>query len=161
MPSSDAQLRRINALTLHADGLARQAANGCWSGLSEPSLHHQTLRLRRTLCLFGAAFRLCSGEPATTSRPPTRPASGLSGADMMDSARDYDSAGVTPELIAYLVSDMAVLAAATMVCDVAGPVAASASPENLAALSTAISELETALAEAGIALERIPATAAA
>jgi hypothetical protein len=158
---SEAQLRRIDALKLHADDLARQAVNGCWAGLSEPSRHHQALRLRRALGLFGAAFRMCSGTPLTIPHPVARPAPGSSAADMMDSAGNYDSAGIAPELIAYLISDEAVLSAATTVCDAAGLVAATTSSENLAVLSAAISELETALAEAGIGSERIPATAAA
>lgn len=158
---SEAQLGAISALALNADDLARRAADGCWFGLSEPSRQHQTLRLRRALGLFSAALGMHDTAPGMASRPVTRPATSPSNLIAMDNPGGFDSAGALPKLIANLVSDAVVFSAVTRVLDVAGPVAVSASPENLAALSAAISALENTLAEAGVASERIPATAAA
>lgn len=158
---SEAQLRGIDVLALQADELARLAVDGCWFGLSEPSRHHHILRLRRALGLFKAALEMNRSAPAPASPPATRPAPSPSEPNVMDSAGDWDSAGVTPELIAYLASDEAVISAAIEALDAAGIEAASTSTENSAVLSAAICGLEAALVEAGVASARIPATAAA
>ncbi|MBS2545391.1 hypothetical protein KGQ19_00765 [Catenulispora sp. NL8] len=158
---SESQLREISALTLYVDDLARRAADGCWLGLSESARHHQTLRLRRALSLFSAALRMYGGAPAATSRLLPKPAAGTLTPAVLDGGGEDSSLVAAPEPIAHLVSDEWVLSAATAVLDAASSVAASTSLENLAALSAAISALETALAEAGVAPERIPATAAA
>ncbi|MEY9935278.1 hypothetical protein ABH926_009953 [Catenulispora sp. GP43] len=158
----EARLREINALTLHADDLVRLAVDGCWFGLSEPSRHHHTLRLRRALGLFSAALGMQGSAPATTSRPDTRSApTPPPNPIVVDNAEGYDTAGASPELIAYLASDEAVISAAIAALDAAALEAASTSTENLAVLSAAVSAFEAALAEAGVASARIPAAAAA
>lgn len=157
----EAQLRGISALTLRVEDLARLAVDGCWFGLSEPSRHHHTLRLRRALRLFSFALGVDRSTPATAFPSVTRPASSPSAPIVMESVEGWDSAGVVPELIAYLASDEAVLSATSAALDAAGLEAASPSTENLAVLSAAIIALEAALIEAGVASVRIPATAAA
>lgn len=158
---AEADLRKISTLSLNLDQLAAQATGGCWAELPPASHHHQRLRLRRAVRLFHAAVEQYGTETAPTSRPGTEAFTAPTIPALMDSAGECDWAGATPELIAYLVSDEAVVLAATAVLDAAGLVAASALPENLAVLNAAISALETALAEAGVAFEGIPAVAAA
>ena len=158
---TEADLRQISTLSLTLDQLAAHAAAECWAELPPASRHHQRLRLRRAVRLFHAAVEQHCTESAPRAPTGTEAVTAQDIPALMDRTREHDSAGAAPELIVYLASDETVLSAATVVLDTAGVVASCASPENLAVLRVAVSGLEAALAEAGVASQRIPATAAA
>lgn len=152
---TERELRQISAVRLDPDRLVDTAAAGCWAALGAPSLHHRRLRLRRALRLFRTAIEHHGADPTPHAvidrHVPTA----------ADSAEQYSSEDASPALIAYLAADDTVVPLAHAVLDAADRVVADASPGHLAALSAAVDALGTAVAEAGVAPERIPAATAA
>lgn len=151
---TERELRQISALRLDPDRLVDTAAAGCWAALAAPSLHHRRLRLRRALRLFRTAIEQHGPDPAPHAATDLRvPAA-------MNSAEQYSGEDASPALIAYLAADDTVVPLAHAVLDAADRVVADASPDHLAALSAAVDALGAAVAEAGVAPERIPAATA-
>ncbi|WP_194890921.1 hypothetical protein [Catenulispora pinisilvae] len=152
---AETELRQISASRLDPDRLVDTAAAGCWAGLAAPSLHHRRLRLRRALGLFRAAIEQHGPEAApravTDRRVPIE----------TDSARQDNFEDAAPALIAYLADDDTVAPLARAVLDAADRVASDTTADHLAALSAAVDALGAAVAEAGVAPERVPAAAAA
>jgi hypothetical protein len=152
---TEPELRQISALRLDPDRLADTAAAGCWAALAAPSLHHRRLRLRRALRLFREAIEQHGPDLAPHAVTDRRlPAA-------TDSAEQYSGEDASPALITYLATDDTVVPLAHAVLDAADRVVADASPDHLAALSAAVDALGVAVAEAGVAPERIPAATAA
>ncbi|MEY9858547.1 hypothetical protein ABH935_004162 [Catenulispora sp. GAS73] len=152
---AEPELRQISALRLDPDRLVDAAAAGCWAGLAAPSVHHRRLRLRRALGLFRAAIEQHGPEAdpraVTDRRVPIE----------TDSAGQDSFEDAAPALIAYLADDDTIVPLARAVLDAADHVASDATADHLAALSAAVNALGTAVAEAGVAPERVPAAAAA
>ena len=158
---TETDLREISTLSLNLDRLTAQAMTGCWAELPPASRHHESLRLRRAVRLFHAAVEQHSTESVPMPRLATEIPTERAAPFLTDSAGEYDDSDSTAALVSYLADDETVTAYARKLLEAAGLEAASASTENRAVLSAAISALEAALVEAGVASARIPATAAA